>query len=105
VLSLGDAAMVVTVGGKDADSGDVTQITTLTLQTLDSDTEPIPAGTYVLTFQSAAAGARQLTCTIDVKDRDSYRFVTTDATAVTRNLQTPANAAEQLVATSSLCGS
>lgn len=101
IIHLGDQPITVSVAI--VDGGTTSELTTLTLQTLDGGSEPVFAGDYLVTFKRPA-DAKAATCSLHVADGESFRFVTTDrTTAVFKAGATPRKGADVLIGLSPLC--
>jgi hypothetical protein len=104
VLSLGDTALDVKVTFTDPDSGEGGEVASFTLNTLDLDAEPVLPGTYLVTFSRAPASSAPISCTLHVKDGDSFSFVATDQRIlILKDGKLAPKRAEQIVGTSSMC--
>lgn len=104
LLDLAETAVAVDVTYLDPTSGDPFPVGTYTLESQEQLSNSVPPGVYELTFRQPASSASGETCTIEVGETDTFVFAALgDAVAVARADQTPTDAAELFIATSSLC--
>ena len=104
LLDLADTDVAVDVTYLDPTSGEPFPVGTYTLEPEEQLSNSVPPGVYELTFRQPASSATGEACTIEVGETDTYVFATLgDAVAVTRADESPTDAAELFIATSSLC--
>jgi hypothetical protein len=104
LLDLAETDIAVDVSYLDPTSGEPFPVGTYTLEPEEQLSNSVPPGVYELTFRQPASGADAETCTIEVGETDTYVFATLGAAvAVTRAGETPGDATELFIATSSLC--
>jgi hypothetical protein len=103
LLDLAETAVAVDVSYLDPSSGEPFPVGTYTLEPEEQLSNSVPPGTYELTFHQPASSTGAA-CTIEVGETDTYVFASLgDAVAVTRAGETPGDATELFIATSSLC--
>ena len=104
LLDLADADLAVTVAYIDPDSDEAIDVGTYTVGFTEQQTNQVPPGKYRLEFRKPADVAKGPTCTIELADGEAYTFAAIDGgVAVSRAGDSPADARELFVGTSSLC--
>jgi len=104
LLDLADDDLAVMVAYVDPDSDEAIDLGTYSLAFAEQQTNQVPPGVYRLDFRQPVDDATGATCTIDLSDGEAYTFAAIDGgVAVSRAGDTPTDARELFVATSSLC--
>lgn len=104
LLDLADGDLSVTVTFIESSGGQSDALGTYSLGPSAQISNSVPPGTYRLDFREPANRPSGPTCTIDIKDGQTYSFVAVPgAIAVRRAGFTPTTVRDLFVATSSLC--